>query len=114
MGLRKGLAGSQVNTASSPEIRRPKTEDRRPKEARNPKSEDGLNLNVAIVQGCLWIRPSDFGFSSAFGLRASDFRPPSLPWAPRCLKAPLSIPAPAYPRPGARGGSHSGAFAPKS
>jgi hypothetical protein len=31
----------------------PKTEDRRPKEARNPKSEDSLNLKVVTAQGRL-------------------------------------------------------------
>jgi hypothetical protein len=38
MGLRNGLAGSQVNAASSPEIRRTKTEARKKPETRNPKT----------------------------------------------------------------------------
>jgi len=78
--------------------RNPKSEGRRPKEVRSPKSEGmgmderchfvGVELAFGIglrtsdigllsVSGLkrwgLWLRASDFGVHSGFGLRVSDF-----------------------------------------
>src|ERR1019366_7253152 len=68
------------------QVRSPKTEDRRPKEGRNPKSENGGTLIMPAgcrkdeLTRCGWgtqpstamvaarrLRPSDFGLLSAFG-----------------------------------------------
>src|ERR1019366_741778 len=49
------------------------------KEGRNPKSENGLSKWAAPPLRWLWIRPSDFGFLSAFGLRVSDLDGPACP-----------------------------------
>src|ERR1017187_1392796 len=48
-------------------------------EGRNPKSENGLSKWAATPLRWLWIRPSDFGFLSAFGLRVSDLARPACP-----------------------------------
>jgi hypothetical protein len=53
----------------------PKAELRAPKEARNPKSERHLSRRAAVLRERQWLRTSDFGFLSAFGIRHFGFGP---------------------------------------
>jgi hypothetical protein len=61
-------------------MQNPKTENRKPKEGRNPnaetrrsKSELGGLLLIHSAGSCFGSRISGFGFPSALGFRASDF-----------------------------------------
>ena len=62
--------------------RSPKTETRKPKEIRNPKTESPTALLWLLPFRSSHIRISGFGFPSAFGFRTSDL---CLPASPRSV-----------------------------
>jgi hypothetical protein len=65
------LEFGQLEQGRSVRPRNPRAEARRPKEARNPKLEDGEVRRADAMPGWRWIRASGFGLLSAFGLLIS-------------------------------------------